>query len=219
MSTLVGDHDYQIQPTDRLIILSEPLSAPRTWALPQGGAFDADQLKIIDGRDGVSEENTLTITGPINGEAEYVINTPGAVVDFFVINPAVWKAQSVQQNAATLAGLKVRTLYFAFDTTDIAAGADLVIPAQDEMIVGLSGRIIDAWDSGTSDDLNLGVTGSLDAFVAAQNAQAPAELTVGSALGYTFDGEVALVAQVISDGTEPEEGFAVVTLITVPTED
>lgn len=223
MRTLVGDTDYQVKPTDTLVVLDEPLTEPRTWTLPQGGVFDGEGLKIVDGRDGVDETNTLTIQAPtgvlLNGVVggSYVLDATGGLVELVPLSSGSWKVFSVDQNAAQLGGLIVRNLTFNFDTGDIDTGADLVTPAVGEILVGIAGAITQAWDSSVSDALDLGVTGTGDLFVDGQDAQAEAPFTIeAGVLGYVFDGATAVLATIASSGDAPTEGIATLTLITAP---
>lgn len=224
MRTLVGDTDYQVKPTDTLVILDEPITAPRTWTLPQGGVFDGERLTVIDGTDSVDETNTLTIDAPANvylngvSGGTFVLTTPGGLVDLINIGPSAWKAVSADQNASLIPGLLVRNITFGFDTTDIDTGAELITPEAGETLVSISGDISVAWDSSTSDDLDIGITGTADAYVAAQDAQVAAPLTIEATAPKTaFDGATAIIATVTSVGDPPTEGTATVTIITVKT--
>lgn len=228
MRTLVGDTDYQVLPTDTLVILNEPITAPRTWTLPQGGVFDGDRLTIIDGTDSVDETNTLTIDAPadvyLNGVSggTFVLTTPGGLIDLVPIGSSSWKLvcsdQAEAEVAAQLDGMIVRNLTIRFNTEDIDTGAVLATPAAGEMIVAIVGTTTEAWNSSVSDALDLGYTGATDVFCDGDDLQVAESLVIDHAVadGYVFDGETDIIATVVSSGDAPTEGIASFTLITAP---
>lgn len=229
MITRVGDEDFSVGPTDELVVLAAPLTAPRTWTLPSGSVFVPDRLQIMDGSGLLDTTNKITIAAAagetINGAAEYDFTAPYGTVILARVAPNAWIATSASQVGQQLAaqealipGLIVRQLDFAFDTPDIDTGAALALPDAGETIISVSGAITEAFDSGTSDALDLGITGEVDKFVAAQDGQVEANLTIeAGVVGYVFDGIKEILATLTSVGDPATAGAGVLTIVTVKT--
>jgi hypothetical protein len=79
-ATAVGNANYTILATDRLVYNSVAFTAPRTWTLPSAASYGAGRtLTIIDAIGTVTTTNTLTIaragSDTINGLASIVLAT------------------------------------------------------------------------------------------------------------------------------------------------
>jgi hypothetical protein len=81
-ATAVGNANYTILPTDVLVYTSVGFTAPRTWTLPDAGAYGAGRiLRICDAIGTTSTTNTLTIVAAAGdifaGGTTVTFNTPG----------------------------------------------------------------------------------------------------------------------------------------------
>ena len=104
-----GDANYTILSTDRIIIFSAALTAPRTFTLPAASAMNASQpIVIIDMQGGISATNTLTIaragSDTINGAASFVVSGPYAVIVLRSNGGTRWTADCGQSVTALQAG-------------------------------------------------------------------------------------------------------------------
>lgn len=213
----VGDTDYSISPTDTLVIANAPFTAQRTWSLPQAGAENELQVQIVTGLDSVTDFTPLIIAAPalgnINGAATFLMTEPGVSLILTCIGPGQWLATAPAQVGSGMRGYST-TVTFA--TPGLGNGLALFRPAKGEMLVALNVVITQAWNSGTSDEVDLGVTGSADEFATGEDAQATGLVSVTGAVGYIFDGETDFLVTVVSDGTAATEGILSVTAITQP---
>jgi len=118
--------------------------------------------------------------------------------------------------------LKVRKFAIAYDDEDIASGVVLVQPEAGEVLHAYYAVVTEAWDSGASDSLDIGITGNTDALIDAADAQTPGLCAVGTdgadGAPYLFDGATDVIATVTSAGEGgPSQGAAVFVLVTIPT--
>jgi len=79
-ATTHGDSIYTILATDRTVITSASLTAPRTWTLPAANAVNPGQeVDVMDAAGGVGVTNTLTLAragaDTVNGGTSAVINS------------------------------------------------------------------------------------------------------------------------------------------------
>jgi hypothetical protein len=90
-----GDSDYAILATDKEVVTSATLTAPRVWTLPAANSVNAGyEIIIADEFGGVSATNTITITAAgsdtINGATTEVIKTSYAARRLFSDGVSKW---------------------------------------------------------------------------------------------------------------------------------
>lgn len=133
-----GDADYTILTTDRVVALTDALTAPRNWVLPTG-LVGGTRISGIDEVGGISSTNTLTFTATgaetINGASSFVLNAPFAGVDFIYDGTSKWTVELVGTTgiapgalAVSAAGLaKMADGYFTATAGARAKFADLFL--------------------------------------------------------------------------------------------
>ncbi|MGD5630949.1 hypothetical protein QUT25_22490, partial [Xanthomonas citri pv. citri] len=110
--TKVGDLEYQIKSTDRVVTTSssDPLKASHTWTLPWSGDFHPGQpLYIADLGSQTSNSHTITIQ-PTDGEfinggiAPITISQPNRTYLFITDGAGHWIAQAAVASFPDLSG-------------------------------------------------------------------------------------------------------------------
>jgi hypothetical protein len=136
--TPVGDADYTILTTDRVVALTAALTAPRTWSLPTG-LVGGTTIENVDEVGGISSTNTLTFTATgaetINGASSFVLNVAYAGARFVYDGTSKWTVELVGTTsiapgalAVSAAGLaKMADGYFTATAGARAKFADLFL--------------------------------------------------------------------------------------------
>ncbi len=95
--TARGDADYSVLSTDRNIVITASLTAPRTFTLPTAASLRTGQvIRIIDEAGGISGTNTLSLAragaDTIDGGTSFVVASSRAVVDLRSDGVSKWTA-------------------------------------------------------------------------------------------------------------------------------
>lgn len=94
--TLVGDSNYSILATDRLVVCTAPaLTAPRTWTLPPAATVGPGQIIWVSDFAGINGANTITIARAgsdvfAGGGTTVVLGTAGKAVGLCSAGPGGW---------------------------------------------------------------------------------------------------------------------------------
>lgn len=127
--TPVGNANYTILATDRVVGTNTALTAPRTWSLPAASSFNpGQQLLVADFVGGASGTNTITLaragSDTINGGTSFVVGVANGAAILVSDGVSAWSAQAIGASAsAGVASFNGRTGAVTLNAADLAAAA------------------------------------------------------------------------------------------------
>lgn len=105
-------------------------------------------------------------------------------------------------------------LPIALGDATVSAG---VLPAGAIIHPAISGVVVsEAWDSGTSDELSIGLAGDLDAFAVDLDISTAGFIPLNGVGPFVLAADTEVIATIVSDGAAATEGEGVIVIAFIP---